>query len=460
MLPKNGYYLLNIMIFRNIENNIKKWLSSTTKSALLITGARQVGKTFTIRKVLKKEADSFVEINFLENAEAKELFEKTTNAQDLLRSLSLLANKRLLKGKTVIFLDEVQCCKEIVTAIKFLVDEGSYRYVMSGSLLGVELKDIRSFPVGYLSIMTMHPLDFEEFLMANNCSEEVFLHLKQSFDKQTPVDEFVHRQIMKFLNLYLVVGGMPAVVDTYIKTNNIAEVVEIQKAIIELYKKDIAQYDHGNKLYLEEILSLIPSELSSKNKRFILKKLNENQKFSRYENSFIWLKDAGVVLPTFNASEPVVPLLLSKSRSLFKLFLNDVGLLCAMYANGLQVKILTGECTINYGAIYENFVAQELTARQFNLFYYNNKKNGEVDFLIEKNGSVIPIEVKSGKDYIRHASLTCLLSNDSFGIPEGIVLQNDNISIKGKTTYLPIYMTMFIKEEELPEKFIYKLESI
>ena len=460
MLPKNGYFLLNNMIFRNIENNIKKWFSSATKSALLITGARQVGKTFTIRKVLKEEADSFVEINFLENAEAKNLFEKTTNVQDLLRSLSLLANKRLLKNKTVIFLDEVQCCKEIVTAIKFLVDEGSYRYVMSGSLLGVELKDIRSFPVGYLSIMTMYPLDFEEFLMANNCSEEVFLHLKESFDKQTAVDDFVHRQIMKFFNLYLVVGGMPAVVDTYIKTNNIAEVIDAQKAIIELYKKDIAQYDHNNKLYLEEILSLIPAELSSKNKRFILKKLNENQKFNRYENSFIWLKDAGVALPTFNASEPVAPLLLSKSRSLFKLFLNDVGLLCALYANGLQVKILTGGCTINYGAIYENFIAQELTAHQFNLFYYNNKKNGEVDFLIENNGIVIPIEVKSGKDYIRHASLTYLLSNDSYGISKGIVLQNDNISIKGKTIYMPIYMTMFIKEEKTPENLIYKLEPI
>ena len=448
------------MISRKIENSIKHWLSSKQNMALLIIGARQVGKTFSIRKVLKNETDSFVEINFLENAEAKTLFEKTTNAQDLLRGLSLLAKKPLLKGKTVIFLDEVQCCKEIVTAIKFLVDEGSYRYVMSGSLLGVELKGIRSFPVGYLSVKTMYPLDFEEFLMANNCSETVLNHLKESYEKRTPVDDFVHSQIMKFFSLYLIVGGMPAAVDAYIKTNNIAQVIEIQKAIIELYKKDIAQYDSDNKLYLEEILSLIPAELSSKNKRFILKNLNENQKFNRYENSFIWLKDAGVALSTFNTSEPTVPLLLSKSRSLFKLFLNDVGLLCAMYANGLQMKILTGECAMNYGAIYENFVAQELTAHQFNLFYYNNKKNGEVDFLIEKNGIVIPIEVKSGKDYIRHASLTYLLSNESYGIPEGIVLQNDNISTKGKTTYLPIYMTMFIEEEKIPERLIYKIEPI
>lgn len=448
------------MIFRKIENNIKHWLTSKSNMALLVTGARQVGKTFSIRKVLKEEANSFVEINFLENLEAKALFEKTANAHELLRGLSLLSNKPLQKGRTVIFLDEVQCCKEIVTSIKFLVDEGSFRYVMSGSLLGVELKDIRSFPVGYLTIETMYPLDFEEFLMANNCSEEVFNHLKESFEKQTAVDDFVHQRIMKFFNLYLIVGGMPAVVDTYIKTNNIAKVIEVQKAIVELYKKDIAQYDHNNKLYLEEILSLIPAEINSKNKRFILKNLNENQKFNRYENSFIWLKDAGVALPVFNVSEPIVPLILSKSRSLFKLFLNDVGLLCAMYANGLQMKILTGECSINYGAIYENFVAQELTAHHFNLFYYNNKKNGEVDFLIENDGSVIPIEVKSGKDYVRHASLTYLLSNEDYGIPKGIVLQNDNIFVKGKTTYLPVYMTMFIREEKIPKDLIYKIEPI
>ena len=438
------------MIYRKIGFFIKKWIDSSPQKALLVTGARQVGKTYSIRKTLKENAASFVEINFLENEDALQLFQQSTNAHDLLRGLSVLFGKPMVKGKTIVFFDEVQCCKEIVTAIKFLVDEGSYKYIMSGSLLGVELKDIRSFPVGYLDIRTMYPLDFEEFMKANNFSDEVIEHLRNGYDKLSPVDDFIHQQTMKLFHLYLIVGGMPAAVDIYLKTNNIAKVIEVQKSIIDLYKKDIAQYDPKEKLYLDEILMLIPSEINSKNKRFVLKNLNENQKFSRYEIRFLWLRDAGVALPTYCANEPALPLMLSKSRNLFKLFMNDIGLLCAMYANGLQLKILQSEININYGAIYENFVAQELTAHQFDLYYYNSKKNGEVDFMIEHNGALLPIEVKSGKNYIRHVSMTHLLANEQYGIAKGFILQNENISVKGKAVYLPVYMTMFIENRQIP----------
>ena len=448
------------MIHRKIEKFIKNWIDSSTKKALLITGARQVGKTFSIRKTLKETSTLFVEINFLENEAALQLFQQPTNAYDLLRRLSILVGKSLVKGKTIVFFDEVQCCKEIVTAIKFLVDEGSYKYIMSGSLLGVELKDIRSFPVGYLDIETMYPLDFEEFMKANNFSDEVIEHLRNGYLSLSFIDEFIHQQTMKLFHLFLIVGGMPAAVDIYLKTNNIAKVIEVQKSIIDLYKKDIAQYDPKEKLYLNEILMLIPSEINSKNKRFVLKNLNENQKFSRYENRFLWLRDAGVALPTYCANEPTLPLMLSKSRNLFKLFLNDVGLLCAMYANGLQLKILQSEININHGAIYENFVAQELTAHQFDLYYYNSKKNGEVDFMIEHNGTLLPIEVKSGKDYIRHVSMTHLLTNENYGIAKGIILQNENISVKGKAVYLPIYMTMFIENQQIPEDLVYRVDAI
>ena len=402
----------------------------------------------------------YMEINFLENEDALHLFQQTTSANDLLRGLSVLTGKRLVKGETVIFFDEVQCCKEIVTAIKFLVDEGSYKYIMSGSLLGVELRDIRSFPVGYLDIETMYPVDFEEFMMSNNYSDEVIKHLKDAYSTLTPVDDFIHQQVMKLFHLYLIVGGMPAAVDIYLNTNNIAKVIEVQKSIIGLYKKDIAQYDPKEKLYLNEILMLIPSEINSKNKRFVLKNLNENQKFSRYENRFLWLRDAGVALPTYCANEPVLPLMLSKSRNLFKLFLNDIGLLCSMYANGLQLKILQGEININYGAVYENFVAQELTAHQFDLYYYNSKKNGEVDFMIEHDGALLPIEVKSGKNYTRHVSMTHLLTNEDYGIAKGIILQNENVSVKGKAVYLPVYMTMFIENQQIPEDLVYRIEAI
>lgn len=449
------------MIYRKIEHKIKNWHSSSSKKALLITGARQVGKTYSIRKTLKEIAPSqYMEINFLENEDALHLFQQTTSANDLLRGLSVLTGKRLVKGETVIFFDEVQCCKEIVTAIKFLVDEGSYKYIMSGSLLGVELRDIRSFPVGYLDIETMYPVDFEEFMMSNNYSDEVIKHLKDAYSTLTPVDDFIHQQVMKLFHLYLIVGGMPAAVDIYLNTNNIAKVIEVQKSIIGLYKKDIAQYDPKEKLYLNEILMLIPSEINSKNKRFVLKNLNENQKFSRYENRFLWLRDAGVALPTYCANEPVLPLMLSKSRNLFKLFLNDIGLLCSMYANGLQLKILQGEININYGAVYENFVAQELTAHQFDLYYYNSKKNGEVDFMIEHDGALLPIEVKSGKNYTRHVSMTHLLTNEDYGIAKGIILQNENVSVKGKAVYLPVYMTMFIENQQIPEDLVYRIEAI
>ena len=450
-----------MVIYRKINDIIKKWHDSSSKKALLITGARQVGKTYSIRKTLNEIVPThFVEINFFENEDALRLFQHVTNAKDLLRGLTVLTGKPLVEGETVIFFDEVQCCKEIVTAIKFLVDEGRYKYIMSGSLLGVELKDIRSFPVGYLDIENMYPLDFEEFLMANGFSDEVIGHLKNAYSNLVPVDDFIHQQVMKLFHLYLIVGGMPAAVDIYLKTNNIAKVIEIQKSIIDLYKKDIAQYDPKEKLYLNEILMLIPSEINNKNKRFVLKNLNENQKFSRYENRFLWLRDAGVALPTYCANEPALPLMLSKSRNLFKLFLNDIGLLCSMYANGLQLKILQGEININYGAIYENYVAQELTAHQFDLYYYNSKKNGEVDFMIEHNGALLPIEVKSGKSYIRHVSMTHLLTNEDYGIAKGIILQNENVAIKGKAVYLPVYMTMFIENQQIPDDLVYRVEAI
>ena len=426
----------------------------------MVTGARQVGKTYSIRKVLKDCGLDFIEVNFIENHEARRLFEQSSNTHELLRGLSLLANKPLTKGKTVVFLDEVQVCKEIVSSIKFLVDEGSYRYILSGSLLGVELRDIRSVPVGYMDIETMYPVDFEEFMLSNNFSTDAIAHLRNCFESVKTVDAFVHSQTMKLFHLYLIVGGMPAVVDIYLKTNNIQQVVEVQKSIINLYKKDIAQYDPNEKLYLNEILSLIPSEINSKNKRFILKNLNENQKFSRYENRFLWLRDAGVALPTYCANEPALPLMLSKSRNLFKLFLNDIGLLCAMYANKLQIKILQGEANIYHGAIYENFVAQELDAHQFDLYYYNSKKNGEIDFMIDYNGSVLPIEVKSGKDYTRHVSMSHLLLNEQYGIERGFVLQNDNVVTKGKAVYLPIYMATFIEQQRLPSNLIYRVEPV
>ncbi|MBR6464231.1 MAG: ATP-binding protein [Verrucomicrobia bacterium] len=444
------------MIKRKIEDRIRNFYQKD-KKALLITGARQVGKTYIIREFGKTAFESFVEINFLENRTAQTLFENAKSSAEILLRISALTDQRLIPGKTLVFFDEVQECKELVTAIKFLVDEGSYRYILSGSLLGVDLKDIRSAPVGYMDIFEMYPLDFEEFALANGVSDRVIHSLRIAYENRTPVDALVHERMMDLFRLYLIVGGMPSVVARYLETNNLQEVVQEQRAILALYRQDIAKYDPKNKLYLEDIFAQIPSELNAKNKRFILKNLNENFKFSRYQNSFIWLKNAGVALPTFCVTEPTVPLMLNKSANLFKLFLSDVGLLAAMYMDGIQLKLLNREKGINFGSIYENAAAQELKAHGFDLYYFNSKKQGELDFIVEISGDVLPIEMKSGKDYARHAALDNVMGNLDYAIPVAYVFQNDNVKMEGKVVYLPVYMLMFLQKEANDMPQIYKV---
>lgn len=435
------------MINRKIDSYIKEYYQTTHK-ALLITGARQIGKTFSIRK-FGKSYKSFVEINFVDFPEAVTIFKGAKSSEDILLRLSALTSAPLIKGKTLIFFDEVQLCPEIVTAIKFLVDEGSYRYILSGSLLGVFLKDLRSEPVGYMGVKEMYPLDFEEFVSALGLSERVLTSLQMAWQECSPIDEVLHAKMMDLFRLYLIVGGMPASVAKYLESNNIQEVMVIQRDIISLYKRDITQYDQGQKLHISEIFDLIPPELNAKNKRFILKSLRETARFSSYENSFLWLTHAGVALPAYNVEEPKVPLLLSRSRNLFKLFQSDVGLLAAQYAEGIQLRVLKGDKDINYGSIYENAVAQELVAHDFKLYYYNNKKRGEIDFVVERGGKILPIEVKSGKDYESHRALSNVLDVKEYGIEQAIVLGSDNLKRSGRVLYVPIYMIMFLQKESL-----------
>ena len=323
-----------------------------------------MGKTFAVRKIGKEVFEQVVEINFIEQPDAVELFRHPKSAVELLMRISAFTRKKLIPGKTLIFFDEVQECDEMVTAIKFLVDEGSYRYVMSGSLLGVELKDLRSVPVGYMGELEMYPLDLEEFAKALGVGEEVMNHLKECYETQSPVDEFIHKKMLELVTLYMIVGGMPSAVQKYLDTNNLRNVLKEQRDIIRTYKRDITKYEKERKLQIEEIYNLIPSELNAKNKRFILKELGEKARFARYESGFLWLKDAGVAIPTYNVESPTMPLLLNKQRNLFKLFVNDVGLLAAMYGGDIQVCLLNN-LNVNYGAAFENLVAQEFYAHGF-----------------------------------------------------------------------------------------------
>lgn len=445
------------MIKRKLDTIIASHFAQQS-TALLLSGARQVGKSYAIRKYGQKHYQCFVEINFLEQPDAVQLFKNTTSVSDFLLRLSTLIQKPLVKGETLIFFDEIQLCPDILTWVKFLVDSGEYRYALSGSLLGLQLKDVRSLPVGYLSEIEVFPFDFEEFIKAVGVGDATIDALRKSWENLSPVDEVIHHKIMQLFHLYLIVGGMPAAVQMYINTNDMQQVMQVQRDIVRMYRLDIAQYDISRKLYIQDIFNLIPSELNAQNKRFILKKVDRNIKFSRSENDFVWLSDAGVALPTYNVEAPCVPLLLNKQRNLFKLFQNDVGLLACQYASGIQMKMLNGDTDINFGAIYENLVAQELKAHGYELYYYNSKKYGELDFLIEDRGAISALEVKSGKSYRKHNALSKCISCPEFHIERSFVLCNNNVRVDRDIVYVPIYMVMFIQRYPSTNQMIYKID--
>ncbi len=444
------------MLSRKIYRKIQNWYDHSD-SALLIDGARQVGKTTTIREFLKATKDDYVEINLLENSLALESFNASTDVSGLLFKLSALARKPITR-KTILFIDEIQEAKDAITPIKFLVSSRKCRFIFSGSLLGIKLQDVASLPVGFLDVLQMYPMDFEEFAGALGVSDDVFSYLRECFSKGEPVDETIHKQTLSLFRTYLVVGGMPKAVSEFAKTNDVNYVNRALNEIDYGYRKDVAKYQKTNKLLIQDIYDLIPSELNHQNKRFILKNLNEKARFYQCESSFAWLKDSGIGLFVYNADNPVYPLLGSKERTLFKLFLCDVGLLTYKLYEGNQAVILNDSASLNYGAIYEAVVAQELSSHGFDLYYNSDKKRGEIDFLIEVEGKIIPIEVKSGKDYRRHSALTKLLSNDAFKIERGIVFYNGNVSLKEKTIYLPLYMAAFLEKRRSEKPQIVQLE--
>ena len=444
------------MIERTTKNTIKDWIENG-RDAFLLTGARQIGKTYLIRKCLEDSGYPFVELNFIEQPELIALFTGAKDAKDLLMRLSLVASQSLVAGRTIIFLDEIQEFKDIVTRIKFLVEEGSFRYIMSGSLLGVELNDLRSAPVGYLRIVDMYPLQFAEFAIALGVNEEILKRLKTHFLERTPVDEFVHEKMMDLFYLYLIIGGMPEAVDVYLKTNDLAKVAEVHDKIVRLYKTDFSKYEHKYKLKLQEIYDAMPGQLDQKNKRFQLNVIGKGINYDRVANDFLWLKDAGVAIPVYNISEPKLPLVISENRNLFKLFFSDVGLLTSCYSNQVKLSILNKDKSINNGALFENVIAQELLSKGQKGYYFNSKKQGELDFVIEIDGKVVPLEIKSGKDYKRHSALNNVLKNPDYEMENGYILSEGNVETEGKRIYMPVYMVMFLEDQKL-ENTIYKID--
>lgn len=440
-------------MYRLAEERIESWIHHS-KKALLIYGARQVGKTYLIRKVLRANNIPYFEINLQEREDIVSMLREEKDASKLSEMFALYSDVVLEDNRAVIFLDEIQLYPEIVTKIKFLADEGRFRYVLSGSNLGVELKGIRSIPVGYAEAWQMYPMNFEEFMIAMGVQEKTIDHLKQCYEKRLPVDEVIHRKVTGLFYYYLIVGGMPAAVQMFLLKRNLMLLDQEQKSIIAQYKADFVKYEAENRrLKIISVFDNIPAQLNKQNHRFVFTMLNKELKFERYEDSFLWLKDAAAAIPVYISTEPVSPLVSSKETNVFKLFQSDVGLLTSCYPAAVKKALLemNPDNEINNGALFENFVAQELYGNELTAYYYKTTKIGEVDFLVELDGAVVPIEVKSGKNYKKHAALNKLMAIDNYHLSEGIVLSVNNVEVNDNIIYLPVYMATFIKAKPVAD---------
>lgn len=438
------------MLYRKIESVIEAHLKSSSKKILLIDGARQVGKTYIIRHVGKKIFENFIEINMVEDSLGDRLFAGTKTIEDFYLQVSMLAgNKMKEKDNTLVFIDEIQAYPHLLTLLKFLSQDNKYTYIASGSLLGVTLSQTTSIPMGSIRKVRMFPLDFEEFLYANGMNEVAVAAMRNKFERLEELDEPMHNKMMDLFRKFLLVGGLPDAVNSYLAEKNIQSVREIQREIHDYYAADASKYDDARKLMIRRIYHLIPSNMENKKKRVVAQSI-ENKRgktFNDYSDEFEYLISAGIALNVQAISTPVFPLIESTGKNLLKLYLNDVGILTGiLYGNNIRA-VLDDEKSINLGSVYETVVASELIAHGHRLFYYDNRHKGEVDYLIDDYSSlsVVPVEVKSGKDYTVHSALNTFVQNEDYHIKKAYVVSNERIVKKnGKIIYIPIYYIMFL----------------
>ena len=438
------------MLYRKIEAVIESHLKANSKKILLIDGARQVGKTYIIRHVGQKLFDNFIEINMVEDSLGDRLFANTKTVDDFYLQVSMLeGNKMKEKENTLIFIDEIQVYPQLLTLLKFLSQDNKYTFIASGSLLGVTLSQTTSIPMGSIRKVRMFPLDFEEFLYANGMNEVAIKTMRSKFERLEALDEPMHNKMMDLFRKFLLVGGLPDAVNSYLSEKNIQSVREIQKEIHDYYAADASKYDEERKLMIRRIYDLIPSFMESKKKRVVAQAI-ENKRgktFNHYSDEFEYLISAGIALNVQAIATPVFPLIESSGKNLLKLYLNDVGILTGiLYGNNIRA-ILDDQKSINLGAVYETVVASELIAHGHNLFYYDNRSKGEVDYLIDDYSSlsVVPVEVKSGKDYTIHSALNTFVQNEDYNIKKAYVVSNERtVQQNGKIIYIPIYYVMFL----------------
>ena len=442
------------MLYRKFARRLEEFLNNEPRKILLVNGARQIGKSYIIRYVGKQLFKNFVEINLKADKEGMGIFQSVRSVDDFYLQLGAIAGDKLgNKQDTIVFLDEIQSYPHLMTMLKFLNEEGRYRYIASGSELGVALAQTPSVPIGSIAIEQMYPLDFEEFLLAMGCGQNTIDGVRRSFENRQSLNDSMHNYMLQQFKLYLLVGGMPDAINKFLENRNITQVRNIQRDIHTLYRIDASQYDEEKKLVIRNIYDLIPSNMENKKKRIIVKNIegkSGHKQYSDYAEEFEYLTNSGVVLQVRAISNPKFPLLESESKNLLKLYLSDVGLLTNLLF-GTNVNAVLGDVlSINLGSVYESVVAQELHAHGFQLHYYDNKQRGEVDFLIDDYDSltVLPIEVKSGKDYKVHSALDRFIATPDYHITRAVVLSNEQKVYEDcGIIYMPVYYVMFFKNQ-------------
>jgi len=453
----------NNMLYRKIVKRIEEYFSLNSDRMLLIDGARQVGKSYIIRHVGEKMFSNYIEINMEEDKLGERVFAEAKTTKDFYLALSIIAGDKMKEREnTLVFIDEIQAYDHLLTLVKFLMKEKRFTYIASGSLLGVTLKNTQSVPIGSLDIQHMYPMDFEEFLYANGVGELAIEAMRESFNNNQALSDTMHNKMMDLFKKYLLVGGMPKAVQIFVESRNVVEFRSIQNETHELYGVDASKYEqeHDKKLKIRRIFDMIPSNLENKKKRVVIKDI-EDKRWKRandYLEEFDYLISAGIALEVKAISTPTYPLVENSGKNLLKLYLNDVGILSGIYYRNNIKAIMSDIKSINLGSVYETVVAQELKAHGYDLYYYDNKKNGEVDYLIDDadNLSNIPIEVKSGKDYTVHSALDKFLSNEEYNIKKAYVLSNEQkVYIENGIIYMPVYYVMFFQNiSNVVEEFL------
>ncbi len=443
------------MLYRKFEKKLEEFLRDESGKILLVNGARQIGKSFLIRHVGKKLFKNYVELNLKEDKESLGIFADVKSTDDFYLQLGAVAGNKLGNKKdTLIFLDEIQSYPHLMTMLKFLNQEQRFTYIASGSQLGVALAQTASVPIGSISIEQMYPLDFEEFLLAMGCGQETIDAVRAKFQANESLSESLHNYMLQQFKLYLLVGGLPEAINKFLEQRNMTQVRRVHRDIRELYRIDASQYDREKKLVIRKIYDMIPSNMENKKKRVILKHIEQtagHKQFSQYAEEFEYLTESGIALSVQAVSNPRFPLLESESKNLFKLYMNDVGLLTyLLYGTNINA-VWRDERSINLGSVYESVVAQELHAHGFKLHYYDNKQKGEVDYLVDdyERLEVLPIEVKSGKDYKVHSALNNFMSTPEYHISKAVVLSNNReVSEEQGILYQPIYYCMFYESNQ------------